>query len=77
MIPVLSLGECKRLSLSPEKSCKGDLEADFIYNGENAYSVCIGDREFGVYTAKGNYTFVVDTYGDKSTFELFDWEKEE
>jgi hypothetical protein len=40
----------------------------------HAYEAHISYRDILLYTDKGTVTCVVDSYGDKNTFEIFDWD---
>lgn len=73
-----NLNECKEKSLKIKNSGEFDAKFRVEINGENwnCYTVAMSHREFTLYCTQGTATFVVDIYGDKSTCELFDWDKD-
>ena len=46
-----------------------DLEAETFY----CYEASIVDGDIHITCDQGHITYVVDKYGDRHTFELFDW----
>jgi len=76
---IRSLRECVEKSV---KTRNGDeLDADFVVevddNEWHCYTVAMGHREFTLYCNEGTATYVVDSYGDRNTCELIDWEEDE
>lgn len=59
---------------STEVSCNLKLSVD----GETwvAYSVSIANRDLLFFCEQGTATYLIDSYGDRHTAELFDWNKE-
>ena len=76
---IKTLKECIELSLK-EKSNK-ELDADMIVEVNNqhwhCYTVALSHREFTLYCDEGTASFVVDSYGDRHSCELVDWEIDE
>lgn len=68
------------VDLSVDGKTSGERKAKFNIEVEKetwkCYEVSISHRDILCYCDKGVATFVVDTYGDLNTHELFDWEKE-
>ena len=73
-----SLNDCIEKSIRGK--CTIEHDASFLteVNGENwdCYTAAIGYREFTLYCNQGTATFFVDSYGDRNTCELIDWELE-
>lgn len=75
----------KNLKQAADLSTSGndynDVEANLKIEVNGAvwhcYNVSISYREIFCNCDKGSAVFVVDTYGDRNTFELYDWENEE
>lgn len=42
----------------------------------SAYGAEVSHRDIMFFCKQGTATFVIDTYGDRHTTELFDWERE-
>lgn len=57
---------------SKEHDCNLTLEVD----GKNvtAYSVNVANRDLLFFTDQGTVNYLVDTYGDKSSAVLHDWD---
>lgn len=74
---VNSLKEAIDLSLKPKNA--GAMPANFSIEVENdtwdIYEVSISHRDILCLSDKGVATFLVDTYGNRSVAELFDWER--
>ena len=72
------------LESATELSLKGKYlgEADALFNikieGETwaCYTVHVGHRQFTCYCDKGTATYLVDTYYDKASCVLHDWERD-
>ena len=65
-------------ALSLEESCQQipvDLEICIPMENKpwRAYEASIAHRDILLLCDKGTATFLVDTYGDRNTIELFDW----
>ena len=43
----------------------------------DAYAAAVSHRDILFYCKQGTATYLVDSYGDKNTVELFDWEEDE
>ena len=69
------------INLSVDGKTSGEINADFKIgvDGETwkCYTVAISYRDVLCYCDKGTATYVVDSYGDLNTHELFDWAKDE
>lgn len=67
------------VELSLDGKTSGEIDAKFNIEVEretwNCYAVSISHRDVLCYCDKGTATFLVDSYGDLNTHELFDWEK--
>jgi len=74
--PITSLTLAVDLSVNGKVT--GELVAKFAIEVEgrkwHVYTVAMGYKEFTCYCKEGTATFVVDTYGDRATCELYDWE---
>lgn len=77
MKKVNTLKEAIDLSLKPKNA--GHICANFSIIVENdtwdIYEVSVSNREILCFSDKGTATFLVDTYGQRSVAELFDWER--
>lgn len=75
---VKNLSECVLKSLKAKNT--RELNAKFSVEVEgrqwSCYTVAISNREFTLYCNEGTATFLVDSYGDKNTCELFDWQRD-
>jgi hypothetical protein len=74
-----SLKNAAELSLTENSSRERDAQFTIDVDDEiwTCYTVNITNREVLCYCNEGTASFVIDTYGYKTTFELFDWEKAE
>ncbi len=72
-----TLTELKEKSLKTNESIEIGVDLTVEVDGEEwlAHTACIANREILLYTDKGDCTYFVDTYGDRNTIELVDWEK--
>jgi hypothetical protein len=77
MKKIKSLEQAKTLSLKPpHDSVEHSASLSIEVEGKSwkCYTVAVGYREFTCYCDEGVASYVVDTYGDRSTCELIDWE---
>lgn len=78
MRPIKTLKQA--IDLSVLNSDQGEIDADLKIkvNGEtwDCYTVHVNQREFLCYCNQGTASFVVDSYGDRNTCELLDWEND-
>ena len=69
------------IQASIEDETVGEQDASFTINVEGetwkCYTVGISYRDLLCYCDKGIATLLVDSIGDKHTFELFHWERDE
>lgn len=74
-----NLKDLAALSVTFERGLKS-IPCNFTITHEGiecqAYEASIAPRDLLVMTDKGVFSYVVDTYGDRVTCELFDWELE-
>lgn len=70
--------KCIELAAKTDETNEYDVSFKVDVNGESwdAYSASIANRDILLFTNKGTCTFLVDTYGNKNTCELFDWSEE-
>jgi hypothetical protein len=66
----------KALTAKKSRSIQCDLALEVDGDTFKAYEVSIANRDLLFYCDKGTANYVVDTYGDRVTVELFDWEKD-
>lgn len=59
---------------SIEVDCNIDLKVDDVEY--NAYSVSISYRDLLFYTDKGTIQYLVDSYGDRHTAVLHNWDRD-
>lgn len=59
---------------SIEVDCSINLDIDDVEY--NAYSVSVSNRDLLFYTEKGTIQYLVDSYGDRHTAVLHDWDLE-
>lgn len=64
--------ECLKGGFNRELPCNLKIEVDATV--WTAYTVAMGYREFTFFCDKGTATYFVDSYGDRHTCELIDWE---
>lgn len=76
---ITNIKQCieKSLVAKGPRELKAKLQVTVDNQVWNAYTVAMNHREFTLFCEEGTATYVVDTYGDKSTCELFDWEPDE
>ncbi len=76
MKTIISLKQAIDLSLDGKTS--GEIDAKFNIEVENkmwsVYTVSISHRDILCYCDEGAATLLIDSYGDRNTAELFDWE---
>ena len=58
-----------------QKSFNISLELEVDGDTWNAYGAEVSHRDILFFCKEGTATYVVDSYGDKNTVELFDWER--
>jgi hypothetical protein len=66
------------LSLTADKSKEYEAKFDLEINKNkwSCYAVSIANRDLLCFCDKGTATMLVDTYGDRTTCELYDWNEE-
>lgn len=76
---IKSLSEAVELSLKVKRQVEKSCDFSILVQGENwrVYDLSIVSREIFCFCDKGTATFLVDSYGQRSVVELFDWEKDE
>jgi hypothetical protein len=75
---IKSLDQAVKKSLKAKNSKEYNSEFTIQVEGMawNCYAVSISYRDVLCYCDKGTATFLVDTYGNKHTVELFDWNED-
>ena len=75
---IKTLKRAADLSLKATKSREFEADLSIYVEGErwSCYAVNISNRDLLSYCDKGSATFLVDTFGDRVSIELFDWEKD-
>lgn len=55
-----------------------NVSLELTIDGEtwNAYGAEVSNRDILFFCKQGTATYLVDSYGDKNTVELFDWSKD-
>lgn len=66
-------------AVSGKKQKSFNVSLDIQVSGEtwHAYGAEVSDRDILLFCDKGTATYLVDSYGDKHTTELFDWSKDD
>lgn len=64
-------------AIKTNKQKSFNVSLEFEVDGETwqSYGAEVSNREISFYCKQGHAIFLVDSYGDKNTVELFDWEK--
>lgn len=67
------------LSIDADESTEYDVDLLIKVNGQlwHAHTACVAHRDILLLCDKGTATFLVDSYGDKNTVDLFDWNENE
>ena len=76
---IKALSDAIDLSLDGETSgvhFTAEFEIEVDGKTWNVYTVSISHRDILAYCDRGTATFLVDSYGDRNTAELFNWETE-
>ena len=65
-------------SVNSSEQREFDVNLSITVEGETwkAYTAYVSHRDILLSCDKGTATYVVDSYGDRHTAELFDWNKE-
>jgi len=75
---IANLNQAIDISIKPLSKQLGEHDAEFTINVRDetwhCYSVSISHLDVLCYCTEGIATYLVDTYGDRATCELFDWE---
>ena len=76
---IKTLKECIDLSLKAKSNKEHDADMIVEVNNQHwhCYTVALSRREFTLYCDEGTASFVVDSYGDRHSCELVDWEIDE
>ncbi len=64
----------KSLKAKSSKEYSADFKVYVDGHYWNCYTVNISERDILCFCDEGTATFLVDTYGDRNTVELYDWE---
>lgn len=66
-------------AVKTEKQKSFNVTLPLIVNGERwtTYGAEVSHRDILFFCKEGTATYLVDTYGDKSRAELFDWSKDD
>lgn len=68
------------IKASIDGSLNGEHDANFKIEVQESlwhvYTVSIAHRAVICYCDKGTATLFIDSYGDRNTYELFDWERQ-
>lgn len=65
------------VSTNKQKSFNVTMELKIQNETWSAYGAEVSHRDILFFCKEGTATYLVDTYGDKNTVELFDWSKDD
>jgi hypothetical protein len=73
----MNLKQAVEKSITAQRSREYNANFKLEIEGEtwDCYSVSIANRDLLCYCKQGSVTILVDTFGNKTTCEIFDWEK--
>lgn len=76
---IKNLSEAVELSLKVKNQIEKSCDFSILVQDETwkVYDLSIVSREILCFCDKGTATFLVDSYGQRSVVELYDWEKDE
>ena len=79
MKSIQSLSEAVELSLDHGSTCEYDADFEVKLGAEkyHVYAVAISERDILCYTEEASINFLVDTFGDCATAEIFNVEYSE
>lgn len=75
---IKNLSDAVELSLKVKRQVQKSCDFSILVQNETwkVYDLSIVSREILCFCDKGTATFLVDSYGQRTVVELFDWEKD-